>query len=71
MFLRIREFAGWGLVIFGLYLIMTALSYVTNRQVVEASAVVFASAISMRAGVMLVRLATAARICTQDANGKM
>jgi hypothetical protein len=60
---RTREIAGWLLVLFGLYLIRMALDFVGNRQVVEASVVVFAAMAVFRGGIHLVKVATAAHIC--------
>ncbi len=60
---RTREIAGWGLVLFGLYLIRMALGFVDDRKVVEASVVVFAAMAVFRGGIQLVKVATAARIC--------
>lgn len=62
MFFWIRELAGWSLLAAALYLIATALQFVNDRQVIEASIVVFASLTVMRAGILLIRMNTVARI---------
>lgn len=64
-----REIAGWALVVFALTLIYTGLGYVTNLErpkVVEATAIMFAGMGVLRAGILLIRLASAARICQAD-----
>lgn len=65
----IREIAGWALVIFALVLIQTGLGYLSNLdrpQVVEAGVVMLGALGVLRAGVFLIRLSTAARICQAD-----
>lgn len=62
----IREIAGWALVIFALVLIQKGLGFVSNLdrpQVVEAGVVMLAALGLLRAGVFLIRISTAARIC--------
>ncbi len=66
MFFIIREIVGWVFVAFSLYLMRSALSYVENRQVIEAGIVVFICGLLLRAGVHLIRVATAARICMKS-----
>ena len=63
MLLRLREIAGWALVLFGLWLVSRALDHVAARQVVEGAVVVFASFFVFRGGIHLVKASTAARIC--------
>lgn len=65
----IREIAGWALVIFALVLIQTGLGYLSNLdrpQVVEAGVVMLGALGVLRAGVFLIRISTAARICRAD-----
>ena len=65
----IREIAGWALVVFALVLIQTGLTYVTNLdrpKVVEAAVIMFAGLGVLRAGILLIRISTAARICRTD-----
>jgi len=68
MFL-VREIAGWALVLFALYLLRMGLLFVMDLQtprIVEAAVVMFAGLGVLRAGIMLVRISTAARICQLD-----
>ena len=65
----IREIAGWALVIFALFLIQTGLGYLSNLdrpKVVEAGVVMLGALGVLRAGVFLIRISTAARICRAD-----
>lgn len=67
----IREVAGWALVLFAIVLIQTGLSYVSNLdrpKVVEAAVVMIAGLGVLRAGILLIRISTAARICRTDRN---
>ncbi|MCA9035765.1 MAG: hypothetical protein KDA91_11580 [Planctomycetaceae bacterium] len=69
MFFWLREIAGWALVAIALFLINIGLSYVTDMQeprVVEAAVVMFVGTSVMRAGILLVRVSTAARACRLD-----
>ena len=74
MFFWFREAIGWSLLAAALYLITIALGFVSNRQVLEASIVVFASVAVMRVAVLLIRMNTAARISQRsdrsDSSGK-
>ena len=65
----IREIAGWALVIFALVLIQTGLGYLSNLdrpKVVEAGVVMLGALGVLRAGIFLIRISTAARICRSD-----
>lgn len=67
----IRELAGWALVVIALALIQTGLTYVTNLdrpKVVEAAVIMIAGLGVMRAGILLIRMSMAARICRTDRN---
>jgi len=66
MFFLIRELAGWVLLLCALYLISISVRYVGDRQVVEAGVLVAASLLVMRAGMLLIRMSMAARICQQS-----
>lgn len=69
MLFWIREIAGWVLVLISLYLISVGLMFVTDMQeprIVEAGVVMFVGTSVMRAGILLVRVSTAARICRMD-----
>ena len=64
-----REIAGWVLVLFALYLLRMGLLFVMDLQtprIVEAAVVMFAGLGVLRAGILLVRISTAARICELD-----
>ena len=68
MFLA-REIAGWVLILFAVYLLRMGLLFVMDLQtprISEAAVVVFGGLGALRAGVMLVRISTAARICQLD-----
>lgn len=65
----VREIAGWLLVLFSLYLLRMGLLFVMDLQtprIVESAVVVFAGLGVLRAGIMLVRISTAARVCQLD-----
>ena len=65
----IRELAGWMLVVVALVLIQTGLGYVSNLdrpKVVEAAVIMIAGVGVLRAGILLIRISTAARICRTD-----
>ena len=65
----IREVAGWTLVVIALALIQTGLTYVTNLdrpKVVEAAVIMIVGSGVLRAGILLIRISTAARICRTD-----
>lgn len=64
--LWIRELAGWGLVAVSVFLAFVALSFLNSRQVVEAGVLVLLVLGMLRAGISLVRIATAARIAASD-----
>jgi len=67
----IREIAGWVLVVFALVLIQMGLSYVANPErpkVVEAAVIMIVGLGVMKAGILLIRMSTAARICRTDRN---
>ena len=66
MLFWLREIAGWALVVVSLYLISVGLEYVTDMQeprIVEAGVVMFVGTSVLRAGILLIRVSTAARIC--------
>jgi hypothetical protein len=69
MFLLIREAAGWLLVLAALYLVRMGIGYVSNPEdarIVEAGVVMLAAMGLLRAGILLVRISTAARICRRE-----
>ena len=65
MLFWIREILGWSLVVFSLFLVQTSLGYVSNRQVVEGGVVALTSIGVLRAGILVVRMSTAARIASR------
>ena len=67
----IREVAGWVLVVIALVLIQMGLAYVANPErpkVVEAAVIMLVGLGVLRAGILLIRISTAARICRTDRN---
>ena len=65
----IREIAGWALVICALVMVQTGLVYLSNLdrpKVVEAGVVMIAGLGVLRAGILLIRISTASRICQTD-----
>lgn len=64
--LWLREIAGWSLVALALVLVQWTLLYVSNRQVVEAGVLVLMLLGILRAGISLIRVATAARIVARE-----
>ena len=68
MLFWIREIAGWLLIAVAIFVLKSALDYVTNRQVVEAGVVTMVGLGVLRSGVLLVRVSTAARIAMTEAN---
>ncbi|MFT5303400.1 MAG: hypothetical protein ACI814_004219 [Mariniblastus sp.] len=64
MWMGFREFMGWLIALVGMALIGVVLLLALNRNVFEAMALSFPAAIVFRAGIGLVRMATAARIAT-------
>ena len=64
-----REIPGWILVALSLVVLRIGLNLALNTedtQIVEASIVLFASLGVLRAGILLIRISTAARICQLD-----
>ena len=69
MLFWLREIAGCALVVVSLYLISVGLEYVTDMQeprIVEAGVVMFVGTSVLRAGILLIRVSTAARICRAE-----
>jgi hypothetical protein len=65
----VREIAGWILVLVALYLIHIGLVFVTDLErprLLESAIVVMAGLGVLRAGILLIRISTAARICKLD-----
>lgn len=69
IFFWIREIAGWGLVLAGLFLLRMALLFamdLSTPRLVEAAVVTMGALGVIRAGIMLIRISTAARIYFMD-----
>ena len=69
MLFWIREIVGWLLVLAALYLVRLGISFVSNPEearVVEAGVVLLSAMGLLRAGILLVRVSTAARIVMKD-----
>lgn len=65
----LREIAGWLLVIVALYLMSLAVTHLSDLdepRVVEALIMTLASIGMLKAGILLIRISTAARICRKD-----
>jgi hypothetical protein len=71
MWFWIREIAGWALVAVSLVLVWQALVFAMNTddpQIVQAFVVMMGAVGVMRAGVLLVRISTAARLSRDRAD---
>ncbi len=69
MMFWIREIAGWVLVVAALVVMRIGLNFALTSgspKIVEASVAIFASLGLLRAGILLIRISTAARICKLD-----
>lgn len=62
MFFWVREIAGWSLILLAVVLIRFAVIFLSQRQVVEAGVLVLIMLATLRAGVLLIRISTAARL---------
>ncbi len=62
MFFWIREFAGWGLIALSMIMVRAVFIYLGSRQVVEAGVLAIILLAVLRAGVLLIRISTAARV---------
>ncbi len=65
MFFWIREIFGWALIVLAIALLRIGIGYTADRQVVEAGVVAMMALGTLRAGILLVRMSTAARIATR------
>lgn len=65
MWIKIREFIGWVLVLVGLALIALLVLLAINRNMIEALALSIPATVVFRAGIGLVRMSAAARIATR------
>ena len=69
MLFWIREIAGWCLVAIALVMTWLALLFAMNTdepKIVEAGVIMFGAMGVLRAGILLIRISTAARICRLD-----
>ncbi|MFK7819861.1 MAG: hypothetical protein AB8G99_14160 [Planctomycetaceae bacterium] len=67
MFFWLREFAGWALAVFGVYLIWLAIGEIQlppeeERRTIEGAVLGATGVMVLRGGIHLIRAATAARI---------
>lgn len=65
----LREIFGWALVAVALVILRIGMNFAmstTEPRIVEASVVLFAAMGVLRAGILLIRISTAARICHLD-----
>ncbi|MCF7960415.1 MAG: hypothetical protein K9M08_06695 [Pirellula sp.] len=65
MFFWLRELAGWGLILVALYLVRTGLVFISDMQsprIVESAVVMLTALGILKAGVLLIRISTAARV---------
>jgi hypothetical protein len=65
----LREVVGWALVFFAVYLIRFGLLFVLDLEsprIVESAVISFTGLGVLRAGIFLIRISTAARVCQLD-----
>ena len=65
----LREVMGWALVAISLIVLRVGMNFAMNTtepKIVEAYVVLFAAMGVLRAGILLIRISTAARICRID-----
>ncbi len=62
----LRELAGWLLVVLGLYMFLLCIDLLLNpRWILEATPVMIIGIVVFRGGIHLLKVAVAARVCTQ------
>jgi hypothetical protein len=61
----IREFAGWALMLLGLYVFFQCFIWLSNRQYFEAGPLTLIGIFLFRGGLHLLKVAVAARVCAQ------
>ena len=65
MWISIREFVGWVIVLIGLALIGLVVALAIKRNVLEAMALSLPATIVFRSGIGLVRMSAATRVATK------
>lgn len=70
MWIGIREFIGWLLVLVGLALIGLLVALAIKRNVLEAMALSIPATVVFRSGIGLVRMSAAARVATRLSKDK-
>lgn len=70
MWIGIREFIGWLLVLVGLALIGLVVALAIKRNVLEAMALSIPATVVFRSGIGLVRMSAAARVATRLSENK-
>ncbi len=70
MWIGIREFIGWLLVLVGLALIGLLVALAIKRNVLEAMALSIPATVVFRSGIGLVRMSAAARVATRLSKNK-
>lgn len=66
MLFWIREIAGWFLVLAAFWIAGQGIDYLGDEKPIQASILMFAALGVLRAGILLVRISTAARICLKE-----
>ncbi|HAD61525.1 MAG TPA: hypothetical protein DCG12_19985 [Planctomycetaceae bacterium] len=66
MFTIIRECIGWLLVCLALYLIWMGIEHIAIRRTIEGGIFLFSSLSLVKAGLLLVRMSAAARLCEKE-----
>jgi hypothetical protein len=62
MFFWAREIAGWLLIAMAIFLVRIAVIFISERLIVEAGVLALMMMVLLKAGVLLIRISTAARI---------
>jgi hypothetical protein len=69
MFFWLREIGGWGLIAVSLFLMRMGLAFVSDAQnpkIIEAAVILLTALGILRAGVLLIRISTAARLTRSE-----
>ncbi len=65
MSFRVREAAGWALVLLGLYVFYLCYLFLRDARLIETGSLVVIGVIVFRGGIQLLKVAVAARICRE------